>query len=482
VSRGTAEAIARAVLYEGYILYPYRPSSIKNQQRWTFGGIFPRDFADRTGSDPCTMQTQCLVRGRDPVVDIRVRFLHLVARQVGALPEPAPALAVDCEPAFTPVQSLDIDGTRFITWEEAIEREVVAPNLVLRSLIECPAVIPVDFPGTRQLEPLKRQNGQVAGALRRVAQRLEGELAVSAEPVGGELFRLTARIENTTPCEPCEIADRNRAQRRAFASTHTILAVNSGHWVSLMDPPEELRQAAASCDNQGTWPVLVGETGRTDTLLSSPIILYDYPEIAPESPGDFFDGTEIDEMLILRILTMTDEEKREMAATEPPARALLERTEAMTPVQIGRLHGALRSPRGVCGDTLTHPAPTLTLPRERGRGGEGAEGSEAGEGSAAWSAIDNKPRLASVRVAGAELTIGDRVRLNPKGRADIMDLVLKDRVAIIEAIECDFEDRIHLAVTIADDPGREAGLGHMPGHRFFFGQDEVEPLPVESTE
>ena len=85
-----------------------------------------------------------------------------------------------------------------------------------------------------------------------------------------------------------------------------------------------------------------------------------------------------------------------------------------------------------------------------------------------------------MRVAGAELTIGDRVRLDPKGRADIMDLVLKDRVAVIEAIECDFEDRIHLAVTIADDPGRELGFGHMPGHRFFFGPDEVQPLPAEN--
>jgi hypothetical protein len=466
-----AEAIVRAVLYEGYILYPYRPSSIKNQQRWTFGGIFPRDFADRAGSDPCTMQTQCLVGGCDPVVDIRVRFLHLVARQVGTLAEPALESAADSEPAFTPVQSLDIDGTRFVTWEEAIEREVIAPTLTLRGLSEHPAVIPFDFSGTRQFEPLRRRNMQVAGVLLRTALPLQGELTVAVEPVGCELFRLTARIHNTTRCEPCEITDRNYAQRRAFASTHTILAAHGGHWVSLMDPPEDLRKAAASCDNQGTWPVLVGEAGSTDTLLFSPIILYDYPQIAPESPGDFFDGTEIDEMLTLRILTMTDEEKREMAATEPRARALLERTEAMTPLEIGRLHGALRNPRG---GTFTHPFPTLTLPRERGRGGEGSEG------GADWSAIDNKPRLTSLRIGGTELTIGDRVRLDPKGRADIMDLVLKDRVAVIEAIECDFEDRVHLAVTIADDPGREMGFGHMPGHRFFFGPDEVQPLPAES--
>ncbi len=348
------------------------------------------------------------------------------------------------------MESLDIDGTRFVTWEEAIEREVRAPTLVLHALFERPAVIPFDFSGTRLFEPLNRRDGQVAGALLRIALPLQGQLTVAAEPVGCELFRLTARIENNTPCEPFEIADRSRAQRRAFASTHTILAVRAGDWISLMDPPEDLRETAASCDNQGTWPVLVGEPGSTAALLSSPIILYDYPEIAPESPGDFFDGTEMDEMLTLRILTMTDEEKREMAATDRKTLALLERTEAMSPMEIGRLHGALRNPRSL--------------------------------GDNAWSGIDEKPRLASVRVGGAELTIGDRVRLTPKGRADIMDLVLKDRVAVIETIECDFEDRVHLGVTIADDPGREMGFGHMPGHRFFYGPDEVQLLSSESSE
>jgi hydrogenase maturation protease len=180
------------------------------------------------------------------------------------------------------------------------------------------------------------------------------------------LCRLTARIENTTACEPCEIADRNRAQRRAFASTHTILLADGGHWVSLMDPPEDLRKAATACDNQGTWPVLVGEAGSTDTLLSSPIILYDYPQIAPESPGDFFDGTEIDEMLKLCILTMTDEENREMAATEPRARALLERTEAMTPLEIGRLHGTAQPARRRPHPPSPHPNPRLRAGEGRG--------------------------------------------------------------------------------------------------------------------
>jgi hypothetical protein len=409
--------------------------------------------------------------------------LHLIARQVGVLPEGSAELSADREPAFTPVASLEIDGTRVTTWEEAVEREVNAPGLAIREWLDGAAGIPFGFPGTRQIEPLKRSDGQVVGVIQRTGLEVQGNLTIATEALGDDLFRLTTLIENVTPCEPSEIGDRNRAQRRALVATHTMLGVRGGAFVSLIDPPADLREAASRCDNQGAWPVLVGEMARTDMLLSSPIILYDYPQIAPESPGHFFDGTEIDEMLTLRILTMTDEEKREMAATDLRSRALLERTEAMTPVEFARLHGTLRSPRQFGGV----PAPTLPLTRVppspvdtgEGWGGGHLEG-WASEDNAPWSALDNKPRLTSLRIGGTELTIGDRVRLDPKGRADIMDLVLKDRVAVIEAIECDFEDRLHLAVTIADDPGREMGVGHMPGHRFFFGPDEVQPLPAES--
>ncbi len=102
----------------------------------------------------------------------------------------------------------------------------------------------------------------------------------------------------------------------SLVSAHTILTVEDGEFVSLLDPPENLRSLAAECSNIGTWPVLVGEEGERDTMLSSPIILYDYPQIAPESPGSLFDGTEIDEILSLRILTMTDEEKHEMRQSD----------------------------------------------------------------------------------------------------------------------------------------------------------------------
>src|SRR5208282_3514178 len=107
-------------------------------------------------------------------------------------------------------------------------------------------------------------------------------------------------------------------------------------------PPEDLKTLASECSNIGTWPVMVGEEGDRDTMLSSPIILYDYPRIAPESPGSLFDGTEIDEILSLRILTMTDQEKHEMRQSDERARQMLERTENMPQEQFMKLHGALR--------------------------------------------------------------------------------------------------------------------------------------------
>ena len=131
----------------------------------------------------------------------------------------------------------------------------------------------------------------------------------------------------------------------SLASTHTVLGVQDGRFVSLLAPPEPLGDLAANCKNVGTFPVLVGEEGQCDTLLSSPIILYDYPQIAPESAGDLFDGTEIDEILSLRIMTLTDDEKREMSQSDDRARAMLERTETMPVEQLMKLHGVLRGLR-----------------------------------------------------------------------------------------------------------------------------------------
>jgi len=449
------EAIVKAVLYEGYMLYPYRPSSVKNHQRWTFGGIYPRDCATEDRSLRATMQTECLLKGGpDARLDIRVRFLHLLKREVGQFDRLHAKVPTDHEPPFTKVASLEIGEKRFHAWEEATERSVEIPSVTLGQLADGPLTKRFIFAGQRTLEPLYGAGGLARGVLVRTSASIEGEITLTAHPVASGVSRITVRIDNLTPVEQPRELGRDGPQLHAFASTHTILCVQDGAFISLLDPPDALAEAARTCDNQGTWPVMAGEEGVTNIVLSSPIILYDYPEIAPESPGDLFDATEIDEILTLRILAMTDDEKRDMASVDERARALLQRTEALTADEMGRLHGTLRVPRP------ESPA-AREIPEDP------------------WSAIDHKPQLAFLRVHGTDLKVGDRVRLRPRGGADIMDMVLKDEVAVIEAIERDFEDKVHLAVVLENDPGREFGLDRMPGHRFFFSPDEIETLAEE---
>jgi hydrogenase maturation protease len=163
------------------------------------------------------------------------------------------------------------------------------------------------------------------------------------------LFKITARITNTASMNPQDLKSRDGALMRSLVSTHTILGVHGGEFVSLLDPPDDLREPVSTCRNTGTYPVLVGDEGERDLMLSSPIILYDYPQIAPESAGELFDSTEIDEILTLRIMTLTDDEKREMRNVDDRARRILERTETMPVEQLMKLHGAVRGLRPVPG-------------------------------------------------------------------------------------------------------------------------------------
>ena len=327
-------AIADAVLYEGYILWPYRRSALKNQRRWTFGGVYPRAHSERHPDDPWTMRTQCLLAGGpDATVEVRVRFLHVVARRVGRAVGDGLEL----------VDELAVAGERHLTWDEAAEREVVLGPARLRSVAAAGRRTAIDVAGGSEREDLRDADGARAGALLRSWHALDGAVELGAEWIEPALWRLTVTIRNTTPWEG---EHREAALERTLCSTHTVLrAAGDGTFVSLTDPPEALRAHAERCDNAGTWPVLVGGVGggqSSDTLLSSPIILEDHPRIAPESPGDLFDGGEIDQMLVLNILSLTDEEKAEMRASDPRAREILDRTEALTPDELMRLHGTIR--------------------------------------------------------------------------------------------------------------------------------------------
>jgi hydrogenase maturation protease len=341
------DLIVNAVLYEGYILYPYRPS-VKNRQRWTFGGLCPQSYsAAHGGAEAWAMQTECLVRGsRGAALDVKVRFLHLLMRSVGELTPPVAEWPADEEPAYRAVESLQVGDRQFFTWQEAVERTIGLDDLDLEDLVSQPRRQPFAFPARRDREPI-RDVGKFVGVIVREHEPVSGAVEAFAEPVGEWLFKVRVRVLNHTPLDDADRRSRDDALLRSLVSTHTILGVRGGEFVSLLDPPEACRAAAAGCRSEGTWPVLVGEPGATDAVLSSPIILYDYPQIAPESPGDLFDATEIDEILTLRILALSAEEKRAMAAVDERARALLQRTEALAGDQLLSLHGAVRGLRPV---------------------------------------------------------------------------------------------------------------------------------------
>ncbi len=433
--------IATSVLYEGYILWPYRRSALKNQQRWTFGGVYPRRFSEASGgTDPWIMQTQCLVTGADPEVEITVRFLQVVRRQV---------MQVLDDGAVVEVDQLQVGDEMHLTWDESIEREIVVPRVALAELGD-PTRLPIAIEAGRSDEPLCDARGLPRGTLARSWQQLTGSIEVSSELLDATTRRLTVRIINLAPDDSL---NRDLIIRRSFVSTHTMLRAWNGEFVSLTDPPAELEALAKACENVKTWPVLVGEPGDRHLMLSSPIILSDYPAIAPESSGDLFDGGEIDQLLLLNVLTLTDEEKAEMRATDPRARAILERTESMTAGDFMKLHGTIRDLQVLREDT---PG-ALNL----------------------FTGFDaERPAPSHLLVDGVEISAGSRVRLHPKKGGDIFDLALDGKTAIIERIDQDYEDRIHLAVMIEDDPGRELANDHVLGHRFFFSPEEVEPLAI----
>jgi hypothetical protein len=347
----SVDAIANAVLYEGYMLYPYRPSSVKNRQRFNFGVLYPKAYSEaQTGSDACSMQTECLIEQAAPAaaIEVKVRFLKLVARSLRkATVSDQASFGVA---GFETVAKLEVDGKMFAPWDEAIECEVNVPAYNLGALAAEPLNWEFAFPAKEETEQLRDVSGRLVGLIVRTQESVQGRVEIGAVGADG-IFKIRVRVENLTLLEDDAGLSRERAMARSLVSAHVLLGVEDGQFASLLEPPEDLKDLAASCQNVGAWPVLVGTEGERDTMLASPIILYDYPQIAPESPGDLFDGTEIDEILALRILTMTDDEKREMRSTDDRARKMLERTETLPMEHLMKLHGTLRELRSLKEET-----------------------------------------------------------------------------------------------------------------------------------
>ncbi|HEY6449882.1 MAG TPA: hypothetical protein VIX60_04310 [Candidatus Cybelea sp.] len=298
--------IAQAVLYEGYLLWPYRRSALKNQHRFTIGGLYPARYAQSFG-DRSEARVECLIEGTQPELDLEVRFLHMIRRQV----------CVD----GSAVDDVTLDGRRYLTWDETVERSAgEADRLTWEAGSE-------------------RERVSTNLELLRSWERIDGLVECHVARLDDALQRISIRVANESLATD---SSRDAALRCTMLACHVVLHVRDGTFVSTVDPPATLAKAAQACRSEGLWPVLVGTPPARDTILASPIILEEYPQIAAETPCDFFDGAEIGELLAQSILALSDEEKQEMRATDPRARQILERVESMTPIELARLHGGLR--------------------------------------------------------------------------------------------------------------------------------------------
>ncbi|MGZ6780426.1 MAG: hypothetical protein ACXVGO_15705, partial [Mycobacterium sp.] len=412
-----ARAVADAVLYEGYLLYPYRANSSKNQTRWQFGVLGPAGAADAGIGEDESLSAQVIVAPRpNAALSIVVRFLQLQHRGVEK---------DSGEGRFEPVDELTTPSQSWLRWDEAVEREISFGPLDLESGI--PQTLPIYVGAGTDIEYVD------GGRLIRTRRALHGQLDVTAERDDGFL-RVTLTVRNTaTPVDT-----KDDAIAVSFIGTHLVAEISDGDFISLLEPPAAADNAVARCRHHRCFPVLAGPQGDNALMLVSPIILYDHPEIAEQSEGALYDSTEIDEILTLRVMTMTDEEKAAARATDPLAAQIIDRCDSMSPEAMLNLHGVLRDPHGADQPAGLIPA----IP----------------DGVDWWDPLaDNAvaPGIDAVLVNGVRVSRGSRVRLHPSRRADAQDLFFADKIARVTSVHETVDGDQHVGVVLEDDPAAD---------------------------
>lgn len=286
---GSLEALVSSLLYEGYCLYPYTPGSVKNATPTPFGIVYPPRYASRQPNTFDHLQIECVLEG------------------------PASALL---QGAAVFLQASG-DG------HQAAERRVDCAAQPVEALADAPATIPFSFdPG--------------------LDRGIEGRLLLSAEPVADCVWCARLRIENLTTIgeAPAATMDRRSALARALLSTHPLLQVSGGRFLSPLERGAPWAAAVAACRNVNSWPVLA--TPEDDAVLGAAIFLPDHPQIAPESRVNFFDNTEIEEALMLHVQVLSDEERAAIGGQDAAVREMIERAAAASPEERFRQHGVMR--------------------------------------------------------------------------------------------------------------------------------------------
>ncbi len=466
-----ARTVADAVLFEGYLLYPYRATSRKNQVRWQFGVLGPPGAAEASLGEESEMSAQCLLRGgANARVTVHLRFLQLQTRTVERATE---------EPGrFQPVEELTVGDRSWLRWDEAAEHEIELEPFLLGGLKEGGSDVPVGVAGDETIEALIDDAGVQQGRLVRRTEPLRAVVSVTTAPVG-ELVRLSLSVRNTAD----SVSDKDAAIRSSLIGAHLLVEAEDASFVSLLETPSEAVAAAATCEQHRCWPVLTGEPGDTDIVLVSPIILYDYPEVAEQSAGALFDSTEIDEILTLRVMTLTDEEKAEARATDPRAAEIIDRCESMSPEALASLHGILRDPHAGMAVPIPAPDPLegfqpLTDSSDGFLEVRNVEPPSFDTGGVPWwdpeADASVQPGVDAVLVNGVAVARNSLVRLHPSRRADAQDLFFAEKEARVTAVLSDVDGNVHVAVTLLDDPA--ADLHDWYGRYLYFAPEELEPL------
>lgn len=436
-----ARAVADAVLYEGYLLYPYRGTSSKNQSRWQFGVLGPPGAAEAGLGEDDTLSADFLVDDARALTLV-VRFLQLQHRR---------AERATGDGDFIPVDELCTPAGSWLTWDEAVECEISFGPLEFG---EQPRSLPLTVGPATDIETLD------GGRLVRERHEIRGELSVTSEPDDG-LRRVSVRVTNTGAAVTAH-DDKDSVIARSMIGTHLIAEVVGGRFISLLEPPQAATDAVSRCGRHRCFPVLAGPPGTDDMLLISPIILYDHPEVAEQSDTALYDCTEIDEILTLRVMTMTDDEKAQARATDPRAARIIDECDAMSPEAMARLHGVLRDPHGLNVSAGLVP--------------------EIPDGVDWWDPLaDNavRPEIDAVLVNGVRIARGSKVRLRPRRNADAQDIFVAGKTARVTSVHEDVEGNKHVGVVVDEDPAAE--LHDWYGRYLYFSPDEVEPLQAQHS-
>ena len=367
------ERLIDSLLYEGYALYPYTPGATKNATPTPFGILYPPGYAAELASTFERLELRCVL-------------------------EAPPGALLSAEVRF-----LASSGER----HEAVAHRVQLQETTLAALARASAAA----------EAGAEREAEIAGGS---PGRLLIGLSLTALEIGEDTYEMALSVENRTPCAPG--LDRPAALAHSLLSTHPVLRSSDGRFSSPLERP---------CQSVNTYPVLASEAD--DAVLGAAIVLPDHPQIAPESRGDLFDSTEIEEALLLHLRVLTDSERAQIE--DPVVREMMARADAATPDEILALHGrvTVRDPVGAGVRSRVSETP----PEEPAH------------------LVDPQAGEQEADVDGVRFRRGGKVRISPGPDADLHARMLDGRIATIERIMIDYDGKVHLGVTVDDDPGQE---------------------------